>query len=69
VIGEPALLGDHLAKWVAEGRATARNWTDLYLAAVALGHGLRLVTFDKGFKNLPGLEVLLLKPTEAEDRE
>jgi hypothetical protein len=38
----------------------SKLWTDLYLAAFAHGHGLRLVTFDRGFKRLPEIEVLLL---------
>ncbi len=36
-------------------------WTDFYLTAFAHGHGLRLVTFDQGFRRLPEIEVLLLK--------
>ena len=35
-------------------------WTDLYLAAFAHGHGLRLVTFDRGFKRLREIEVEVL---------
>lgn len=37
-------------------------WTDFYLAAFAHGHGLRLVTFHQGFRQLPEIEVLLLEP-------
>jgi toxin-antitoxin system PIN domain toxin len=37
-----------------------RLWTDAYLAAFALGHGLRLVTFDQGFTRYSGTEVLVL---------
>lgn len=36
-------------------------WTDFYLAAFAHGHGLRVVTFDRGFRRVPEIEVLLLK--------
>ena len=35
-------------------------WTDLYLAAFAHGHGLRLVTFDRGFKRLAEIDVAVL---------
>lgn len=33
---------------------------DAMLAATALDRGLRLVTFDKGFRRFPGLSLLLL---------
>jgi predicted nucleic acid-binding protein len=38
---------------------------DAYLAAFALGGGLRLVTFDRGFKAYArqGLRLLILSPT------
>ena len=42
-------------------QSAAKLWTDLYLAAFAHGHGLRLVTFDQGFRRLPEIETLLLK--------
>ncbi|MEQ1948911.1 MAG: PIN domain-containing protein [Bryobacteraceae bacterium] len=35
-------------------------WTDAYLAAFALGAGLTVVTFDKGFQKFKGLRVHLL---------
>jgi len=34
---------------------------DAMLAALAIEKGLRLVTFDRGFKRFPGLRLLLLK--------
>lgn len=37
-----------------------RTWTDAYLAAFARGHGLRLVTFDRGFSRYEGTDVLVL---------
>ena len=39
------------------------EWTDAYLAAFAIGHGTRLVTFDRNFGRFEaaGLKVLLLK--------
>lgn len=38
----------------------AKLWTDAYLAAFAQGHGLQLVTFDRGFTRFTGAEVLVL---------
>jgi len=37
-----------------------QTWTEAYLAAFALGHGLRLVTFDRGMEKYEGTDVLLL---------
>jgi toxin-antitoxin system PIN domain toxin len=37
-----------------------RTWTDAYLAAFARGHGLRLVTFDRGMKKYEGTDVPVL---------
>ncbi|HEY3319176.1 MAG TPA: TA system VapC family ribonuclease toxin [Planctomycetota bacterium] len=36
------------------------QWTDAYLAAFALTTGLRVVTFDRGFREYPDVNVLLL---------
>jgi predicted nucleic acid-binding protein len=38
----------------------ARLWTDAYLAAFAIGAGLRLVTFDPDFERFAGLDYLRL---------
>jgi uncharacterized protein len=35
-------------------------WTDAYLAALALLHNLRIVSFDKGFRRIAGLESTIL---------
>ncbi len=37
-----------------------KMWTDMYLAAFAHGHNLRLVTFDKAFRQLSEIESLVL---------
>jgi predicted nucleic acid-binding protein len=37
-----------------------QTWTEAYLAAFALGHGLRLVTFDRGMEKYEGTDVLVL---------
>lgn len=60
MLTDPSGLEDTIADWVRAGKATPRNWTDLYQAAFARGHALRLVTFDHDFKSLNGLDVLLL---------
>lgn len=38
----------------------AKRWTDDYLAAFALAHALRVVTFDEGFESYAQLPVTLL---------
>ena len=38
------------------------DWTDAYLAALAIAGDLRLVTFDRGFERFPGLSWLHLEP-------
>jgi predicted nucleic acid-binding protein len=35
-------------------------WSDSYLAAFAIVAGMRLVTFDKGFGSVDGLDSLML---------
>jgi len=60
LLHEPVGLRRHLANWAEHGVATSRNWSDLYLAAFAMGHNLRLVTFDQAFQQLPSLRVLTL---------
>ena len=44
--------------------AAPKVWMDAYLAAVALGGGLRMVTFDQDFKafRAQGLDLVLLNP-------
>lgn len=61
LVREPTGLREPLDGWVSAGLSTPSNWTDLYLAAFAVGHGLRMVTFDRGFTSLPGLDLLLLE--------
>ncbi len=60
IIGEPSRLEQQISAWVEDGTATARNWTDAYLAAIACGHSMRLVTFDRDFRQFEGLDVLVL---------
>jgi predicted nucleic acid-binding protein len=60
-VPEPPGIEAVITDWYRSGLATAKNWTDLYLAAFALTAGLRLVTFDSDFQKLPGIELLHLK--------
>jgi toxin-antitoxin system PIN domain toxin len=50
-----SLLGSPKGSW----------WTDAYLAAFAIGHAIRLVTFDAGYRRFEphGLELLVLEAT------
>ena len=51
------------AKWkelTAGERATPKLWMDAYLAAFAIEGRYRFVTFDKGFKQFPGLSCTIL---------
>ena len=59
--GIDALMQEH------SSAPTFRNadWTDAYLAAFAQMAGLRLVSFDKGFANYQGLNLLPLAPSPA----
>lgn len=49
-----SLLGGPRGSW----------WTDAYLAAFAIGHALRSITFDSGYRRFEskGLELLVLPP-------
>jgi uncharacterized protein len=35
-------------------------WTDAYLAALAKARGLTVVSFDRGFRGMPGVDSLIL---------
>lgn len=48
------------AKLCAEGNLIGNDCNDAMLAALAIERGLRLVTFDKGFRRFDGLSLLLL---------
>ncbi len=43
-----------------QGHTSANNWTDAYLAAFALGQGLKVVSFDVGFEKLLGTNAIIL---------
>jgi uncharacterized protein len=58
---EPEGCEDWLERWALGQRATARQWTDAYLAAFAKAGGLRLVSFDGDFTHFDGLDLLRLE--------
>ncbi|MEO7412193.1 MAG: TA system VapC family ribonuclease toxin [Opitutaceae bacterium] len=59
-MSEPPTLEAVWRARTAAAEPAPKRWTDLYLTAFAHGHGLRLVTFDQGFKRMPEIEVLCL---------
>lgn len=59
-LSEPGQLDQELANFCNLGRTSPNLWTDAYLAAFAKSGGLRLVTFDQGFAQFKGVELLML---------
>ena len=57
---EPEGCDGQLAESIEREVLTPRLWTDAYLAAVARAGGWRLVSFDRDFARLDGLDLLLL---------
>jgi toxin-antitoxin system PIN domain toxin len=59
---EPSSLESKWLVWSGLDTASPKVWMDAFLAAFAMGHGLRLVTFDRGFEpyRKQGLDLLLL---------
>ena len=60
---EPASCDQHLQALVGQGSLPLRLWTDAYLSALALGSGLRLVTFDTDFQRFALPRCLVLTTT------
>ena len=57
---EPIELEDNWKRLTRAAFPGQGRWTDAYLAAFALGHGLLLVSFDRDFGKMTGLQVTLL---------
>jgi uncharacterized protein len=51
-----------MAGWCRSSSFPHRLWTDAWIAALALEHGCRVVSFDADFAKFPGLDFLLLRP-------
>ncbi len=58
---EPAGLEGALKKATLPQSFAPKLWQDAYLAAFAMGAGLQLVTFDRGFRNFGGLNCRVLE--------
>jgi toxin-antitoxin system PIN domain toxin len=60
MVGEPAGFEQHFLALLHFPYPTNKLIADAYLAAVAIGSSRQLVTFDKGFRQFKGLDLLLL---------
>ena len=47
--------------WTGETFFTPKLWTDAWIAALAMEHDCRVVSFDSDFSKFPGLKFLHLK--------
>jgi toxin-antitoxin system PIN domain toxin len=59
---DPPGADQHLAQWSKAKFFHPKLWTDACLAALALEHGCRVVSFDADFAKFPGLDFLHLVP-------
>ena len=57
---EPPELNSAWERFAAVADAAPKLWMDAYLAAFAHASGARMVTFDGGFRQFRGLNLLLL---------
>lgn len=57
---EPPGLDAALERYTVGRAFSPRLWTDAYLAAYAIAARLILVTFDRGFRGIPGLTCRVL---------
>ena len=60
VCAKPAGLESRWHQFAENPQPAPKRWMDAYLAAFAIDAGLRLVTFDQGFRSYQGLDVMLL---------
>ncbi len=58
---EPDGLEPLWRQYTMSSQVSLKKWQDAYLAAFARAAKLRLVTFDKGFRRLEGLQLVLLE--------
>lgn len=59
-VAEPPFLDDSLYRILRYSAAKPKLISDAYLAAFAVAGSLSLVTFDKGFRDFIGLDLILL---------
>jgi len=57
---EPQGIETGWRNFTSEESFSSKIWNDAYLAAFAIGAGMELVTFDKGFRRYEGLNLKLL---------
>lgn len=62
IFNEPMTLESLWSGLAGLDKPSPKVWMDAFLAAFAMGHGLRLVTFDRGFESYrrKGLDLLML---------
>ena len=60
LVNEPAGFEQHFPALLRFPYPTNKLIADAYLAAVAISSSRRLVTFDRGFRQFDGLDLLLL---------
>jgi toxin-antitoxin system PIN domain toxin len=59
-VSEPHQIEGLFRTLTQSRQATATGWVDAYLAALAKTRGLTIVSFDRGFKNMAGIDALIL---------
>ena len=59
-VEEPDGLESHWRKLAGTPKTSPKLWMDAYLAAFAMAGGYRLLTTDKAFEQLKGLDVEIL---------
>lgn len=57
---EPTYLELTLRRLTQANLSSPKLWQDAYLASFALASGLHLATFDRGFQQFAGLQLVLL---------
>ncbi len=61
-ISDSTGVSARLSAWASEPFFTPKLWTDGWIAAIAMEHGCRVVSFDADFAKFPGLNFLQLTP-------
>ena len=59
-LSEPEGLEERLRAYTRQRESSASLWTDAYRAAFAREAGVRLATFDRGFRRFEGLDLALI---------
>ncbi len=60
-LGEPQGLEIRWRDYTQSKQSGHKLWTDAYLAAFAMAHGLPMLTFDQGFTRFTGVEQQILQ--------